>query len=111
MQNAEPLENLADQFARFPGIGRKGAVRMAYEVMSMSNEQAKELAVQTFAGAAALAQASGEQPEVLRQQVTSKGGTTHAAISSMQGNKVHAHIIEAMQACYHRGLELGKEFA
>ena len=32
MQNAEPLENLADQFARFPGIGRKGAVRMAYEL-------------------------------------------------------------------------------
>ena len=42
--DAEPLENLADQFARFPGIGRKGAVRMAYEVMSMSNEQAMELA-------------------------------------------------------------------
>ena len=47
MQNAEPLENLADQFARFPGIGRKGAVRMAYEVMSMSNEQAMELAKKT----------------------------------------------------------------
>lgn len=44
MQNAEPLENLADQFARFPGVGRKGAVRMAYEVMSMSNEQAMALA-------------------------------------------------------------------
>ena len=44
MHNAEPLENLADQFARFPGVGRKGAVRMAYEVMSMSNEQAMELA-------------------------------------------------------------------
>ena len=38
------MQNLADQFARFPGIGRKGAVRMAYEVMSMSNEQAMELA-------------------------------------------------------------------
>ena len=43
-QNVEPLENLVDQFARFPGIGRKGATRMAYEVMSMSNEQAMELA-------------------------------------------------------------------
>ena len=43
-QNAEPLENLVDQFARFPGIGRKGATRMAYEVMAMSNEQALELA-------------------------------------------------------------------
>lgn len=43
-QNAEPLENLIDQFARFPGVGRKGATRMAYEVMGMSNEQAMELA-------------------------------------------------------------------
>lgn len=43
-QNAEPLENLIDQFSRFPGVGRKGATRMAYEVMGMSNEQAMALA-------------------------------------------------------------------
>ena len=42
--NVEPLENLIDQFGRFPGVGRKGATRMAYEVMAMSNEQAMELA-------------------------------------------------------------------
>ena len=40
---AEPLEELIDQFARFPGVGRKGATRMAYEVMGMSNEQAMAL--------------------------------------------------------------------
>ena len=43
-QNLEPLENLIDQFGRFPGVGRKGATRMAYEVMAMSNEQAMALA-------------------------------------------------------------------
>ncbi len=43
-QNAEPLENLIDQFSRFPGVGRKGATRMAYEVMGMSSEQAMALA-------------------------------------------------------------------
>ena len=43
-QPSEPLENLIDQFSRFPGVGRKGATRMAYEVMSMPNEQAMELA-------------------------------------------------------------------
>ena len=43
-QNVEPLENLVDQFARFPGIGRKGATRMAYEVMAMPDAQAMELA-------------------------------------------------------------------
>ncbi len=43
-QNAGPLENLIDQFARFPGVGRKGATRMAYEVMGMTDAQAMELA-------------------------------------------------------------------
>jgi recombination protein RecR len=42
-QNAEPLDNLIDQFSRFPGVGRKGATRMAYEVMGMSAEQAMAL--------------------------------------------------------------------
>ena len=43
-QNVEPLEYLVEQFARFPGVGRKSAVRMAYQVMSMPPEQAMELA-------------------------------------------------------------------
>ncbi len=43
-QNAEPLEHLIDQFARFPGVGRKGATRMAYEVMGMTDAEAMELA-------------------------------------------------------------------
>ncbi len=42
--NAEPLERLIDQFSRFPGIGRKGATRMAYQVMGMSDAEAVELA-------------------------------------------------------------------
>ena len=42
-QNVEPLENLVDQFARFPGIGRKSAVRMAYQVMGMSDAEVLEL--------------------------------------------------------------------
>ena len=42
--NVEPLENLIDQFAQFPGIGRKSALRMAYQVMSMPPKQAMELA-------------------------------------------------------------------
>ena len=41
--NVEPLENLIDQFAQFPGIGRKSAPRMASHVMSMPPNQAMEL--------------------------------------------------------------------
>ena len=40
--NVEPLENLIDQFAQFPGIGRKSAVRMAYQVMSMPPKRLPE---------------------------------------------------------------------
>lgn len=42
--NADPLEKLVEQFAKFPGIGRKGATRMAYQVLSMPGDQALELA-------------------------------------------------------------------
>ncbi len=42
--NAAPLERLIEQFSRFPGIGRKGATRMAYQVLGMDPAQAKELA-------------------------------------------------------------------
>ncbi len=41
--NSEPLERLIDQFSRFPGIGRKGATRMAYQVMGMSDAEVLEL--------------------------------------------------------------------
>lgn len=41
--NAEPLERLIDRFSRFPGIGRKGATRMAYQVMGMSDAEVLEL--------------------------------------------------------------------
>ena len=35
---AAPLEKLIEEFSKFPGIGRKGATRMAYQVLSMSDE-------------------------------------------------------------------------
>ena len=41
---AAPLEKLIEEFSKFPGIGRKGATRMAYQVLSMSDEDAAALA-------------------------------------------------------------------
>ena len=40
---AAPLEKLIEEFGKFPGIGRKGATRMAYQVLSMSDENAAAL--------------------------------------------------------------------
>lgn len=42
--NAAPLERLIEQFAKLPGIGRKGATRYAYQVLSMQKEDALEFA-------------------------------------------------------------------
>jgi pyrroline-5-carboxylate reductase len=78
--------------------------------MGLSAEQAYQLAVATFGGASALAAASSESPEVLRQRVTSKGGTTEAAIASMEDDDLQAQLINAIYAARQRAKELGDEF-
>ena len=42
--NAAPLERLIEQFAKLPGIGRKGATRLAYQVLGMDRQEALEFA-------------------------------------------------------------------
>ena len=78
--------------------------------MGLSQAQAYQLAVATFSGSASLAAASSESPEVLRQRVTSKGGTTYAAITSLEASGVKSAFIQAMMAAQHRAGELGDEF-
>ena len=72
--------------------------------------QAHQLAVGTFVGASELARRSDEPPAVLRQRVTSKGGTTYAALQSMEADGVGAAFERAMQAACQRADELGNEF-
>ena len=78
--------------------------------MGLRQDQAYRLALATFSGASALATASSEPPEVLRQRVTSKGGTTYAAITSMEAAGIKQAFIAAMQAAERRARELGDEF-
>ncbi len=78
--------------------------------MGLPHAQAQRLAVGTFVGASELARASDEPPEVLRQRVTSKGGTTYAAITSMEQDNVKALFMRAMHAARQRARELGDEF-
>lgn len=85
------------------------AMQEAARAMGLNDEQGRELALATFTGAAQLAAQSEESSEVLRQRVTSKGGTTHAAISSMEAAGVKEAIVAAMQAAAARGRELGEE--
>jgi pyrroline-5-carboxylate reductase len=85
------------------------AMQAAAVEMGLSAEQGKQLALATFAGATELAAQSDESLDVLRQRVTSKGGTTHAAITSMETSGVKEAIIAAMKAAAARGRELGDE--
>lgn len=78
--------------------------------MGLSATQAHRLAVGTFVGASELARASDEPPAVLRQRVTSKGGTTHAAITSMEADGVAERFARALHAACERARELGDEF-
>lgn len=78
--------------------------------MGLPPQQAKQLAIATFAGAARLARDAEEPPAVLRERVTSKGGTTHAALTSMQADQVPQAFIKAMHAACTRARELGDEF-
>ena len=78
--------------------------------MGLSAEQGKQLALATFAGATSLAQASPDAPAVLRERVTSKGGTTHAALTALEASGVKAAFVSAMRAARQRARELGDEF-
>lgn len=76
--------------------------------MGLTAEQARRLAEQTFAGAASLSASSQESPETLRARVTSKGGTTHAALTSLEADGVGAAFERALLAARARAEELGR---
>ena len=78
--------------------------------MGLSAAQAHQLAVGTFVGASELARRSNESPAVLRQRVTSKGGTTYAALQSMEADHLGQHLKNALRAAQNRARELGDEF-
>lgn len=86
------------------------AMVQAAQDMGLSAEQGRLLAQATFAGATALASQSEDSPATLRERVTSKGGTTHAALSHLEAAGVKATFVAAMRAAQQRAGELGDEF-
>jgi pyrroline-5-carboxylate reductase len=83
------------------------ALRDAACALGFSEEQGRQLAIETVVGAAALAANSTEDVAVLRQRVTSKGGTTEAALNSLNADDFKAAILRAVKAADARGRELG----
>ena len=85
------------------------AMQQAAAELGLSAEQGKQLALATFTGAAQLAAQSPDDVSTLRERVTSKGGTTYAALQSMEQAGVKQAIVAAVKAAAARAVELGKE--
>ncbi len=78
--------------------------------MGLSVDQGRRLALATFAGSTALARQSSDSPAVLRERVTSKGGTTYAALMAMDNAAVKSAFVRALHAARERAHQLGDEF-
>lgn len=86
------------------------AMQQAAIELGLTQEQGTQLAIATFNGAAQLALRSDIPVSVLRERVTSKGGTTYAALCSMEDSGIQQAIVKAIKAAASRGKELGDEF-
>ncbi len=85
------------------------AVEDAARELGLPVAIAHQLVLDTFTGAARLAASSPDPVAVLRERVTSKGGTTERALASMAKDEVKAAVIRAIHAANERGKELGEE--
>ena len=76
--------------------------------LGLPRSTASELVVQTVVGSAKLLRETGEHPTVLRERVTSPGGTTAAAVRQLENHKVRAAFITAMEAARDRSAALAE---
>jgi pyrroline-5-carboxylate reductase len=83
------------------------ALQQAAAELGFARETARELALQTFAGAVKLASESPDDVATLRAKVTSKGGTTERAIAQFDADGLKAAIVRAAHAAAERSRELG----
>jgi pyrroline-5-carboxylate reductase len=79
------------------------------EKLGLARETSMKLALHTVLGAAKLAASSGEPPAALRKNVTSKGGTTEAALKVFDEEKLAERFMRAVEAASRRATELGVE--
>lgn len=85
------------------------ALEAAGRKLGFDEAGARRLAIDTVLGAAKLAASSEDAPAVLRQKVTSRGGTTEAALASLAAAGWHDALVAAVEAAAERGRELGDQ--
>ncbi|MDT0200626.1 pyrroline-5-carboxylate reductase [Nocardioides sp. AE5] len=125
LARAEGLLSATGQVVRVPekqqdavtAISGSGPAYIFYVVESMveagvhlglPRATATELVIQTLFGSAKMLRETGTHPTVLREQVTSPGGTTAAAIRELEVHKVRAAFLSAMEAARNRSQALAE---
>jgi pyrroline-5-carboxylate reductase len=78
--------------------------------LGLGADVARRLATETAYGSGCMARSASESPATLREQVTSKGGTTEAALRHLEAHKVRDIFAEAVAAAARRSAALAKEF-
>ena len=78
--------------------------------LGLQPEVSRILAVETAFGSGVMARDAAVSPAELRRQVTSKGGTTEAALEHLEGHAVRATFTQAIKAAARRSAELADEF-
>jgi pyrroline-5-carboxylate reductase len=84
------------------------ALEEAARELGLAEGASRSLALWTFVGATKLAIERGEEPAALRSQVTSKGGTTEAAIKVLEAAGIKQRFVEAVRAARDRSVEMGE---
>ncbi len=108
-------ETLMDVVTATSGSGPAYVFLLAESMMNasiklgMSEDNAHKLVVQTLYGAACLLKNSGKPPIKLREAVTSKAGTTEAALQSFAKNNFNDIVEQALIAARDRGIDLASE--
>ncbi|WP_109473419.1 pyrroline-5-carboxylate reductase [Ornithinimicrobium cavernae] len=77
-------------------------------LLGLPRSTASELVVQTLFGAATMIRETGEHPSILREQVSSPGGTSVAALRALEDHRVRAAFLTAIEAAARRAEELSE---
>jgi pyrroline-5-carboxylate reductase len=110
-----PDESLLDAVTAVSGSGPAYVfwfieqLASAGEALGLDPATSKKLAMETVLGAARLAAQSPDSPATLRERVTSKGGTTEAALKAFEEQKLAERFLRALEAARDRGAELGRQ--
>lgn len=86
------------------------AMTTAAKEEGLADDTAKQLIIQTLAGAAEMLKTSDESPSELRRKITSPGGTTQAGIETLESYHFQEAVIACVKAATKRSVELGSPF-